>query len=98
MRQLENTIESGTALCRGRLLTAADLPLRPRPRAAAAVPESVPLQSLETLERTHILRTLEHVGWNRKRAAQILKISTTTLWRRLKEFGIDQHGAPLGRA
>jgi DNA-binding NtrC family response regulator len=47
------------------------------------------------MERRHILETLEKVGWNRRRAADILQISTTTLWRRLKEFGID--GDPRGQ-
>ncbi|RIL04904.1 MAG: hypothetical protein DCC71_12355 [Proteobacteria bacterium] len=95
VRQLENTIESGVALCQGSRLSVADLPARLRERPVHAVPDT--LQSLETLERTHILRTLERVGWNRKRAAEILEISTTTLWRRLKEFGIEAHGASVGR-
>src|SRR5690606_425889 len=96
-RQRENTIESGVALCRARVLSAADLPLRLRERRPAVEPPAQGLQSLATLERTHILRTLEVVGWNRKRAAEILEISTTTLWRRLKEFGIEPQGPPLGR-
>ena len=95
VRQLENTIESGVALCQSRWLTIADLPLRMRERPAQVTSEA--LQSLGTLERNHILRTLERVGWNRKRAAEILEISTTTLWRRLKEFEIDGHGASAGR-
>jgi DNA-binding NtrC family response regulator len=95
VRQLENTIESGVALCQDRWLGVEDLPARLRERSA--LPPSDSLQSLETLERTHILRTLERVGWNRKRAAEILEISTTTLWRRLKEFGIEGHGASAGR-
>lgn len=96
VRQLENTIESGVALCRSRVLSAADLPLRLRERRPAE-PPAPGLQSLATLERAHILRTLEVVGWNRKRAAEILEISTTTLWRRLREFGIEPQGPPLGR-
>ena len=58
------------------------------------------IQSLQALERAHILSTLDKVGWNRKRAAELLQISTTTLWRRLKEFGIETevavHGAKGG--
>jgi DNA-binding NtrC family response regulator len=96
VRQLENTIESGVALCRGRVLTAGDLPARLRERRAPE-PPARGLQSLANLERAHILHTLEIVGWNRKRAAEILEISTTTLWRRLKEFGIESQGPPTGR-
>ncbi len=98
VRQLENTIESGVALCQGNILRSDDFPIRLRERRAEIVESSDTLQSLETLERTHILRTLERVGGNRKRAAEILRISTTTLWRRLKEFGMEHTVLPAGRA
>jgi DNA-binding NtrC family response regulator len=49
----------------------------------------IELATLESLERRQILATLDRVGWNRRRAAGILQISTTTLWRRLKAFGVD---------
>jgi len=87
VRELENVVERGVALASGAQIQAGDLPLFERRRVrpvAASGPESLP-----TMERRHIIETLEHVGWNRKRAAEILQISTTTLWRRLKEFGID---------
>ncbi|HVP29096.1 MAG TPA: sigma-54 dependent transcriptional regulator [Myxococcota bacterium] len=100
VRELENTIERGVALCRSHSITVEDLPerLRQAPAASACAPApavaedaSAPagLQSLDVMERRHILETLRNVGWNRKRAAGILNISTTTLWRRLKEFGIE---------
>ena len=89
VRELENTVERGVALCRGVRLEPDDLPERVRrPRPPEAEPESV--GSLELLERRHILATLERVGWSRKRAAEVLQISTTTLWRRLKVFGIEE--------
>jgi DNA-binding NtrC family response regulator len=89
VRELENTVERGVALCRGSSLGSDDLPERVRrPRPPEAEPESV--ASLELLERRHILATLERVGWSRKRAAEVLQISTTTLWRRLKVFGIEE--------
>jgi DNA-binding NtrC family response regulator len=89
VRELENAIERAVALCPGERVRAEDLPLgggAALPREATTAPESLP-----SLERRHILETLERVGWNRKLAAELLQISTTTLWRRLKEFGIDTH-------
>ncbi len=94
VRELENTIERGVALCRGPRITLEDIPARLRSRPAEASPQAI--QSLQSLERAHILRTLDQVGWNRKRAAELLEISTTTLWRRLKEFGIDGDRAASG--
>ena len=45
------------------------------------------------VEREAIELMLQQTGWNRKRAAALLQISTTTLWRRLKEFGIETDGS-----
>ncbi len=91
IRQLENSIERGAALCRGDRIQVEDMPIRLR--EASLVREGETIQSLQVMERAHILSTLERVGWNRKQAAELLQISTTTLWRRLKEFGIEQHQA-----
>jgi DNA-binding NtrC family response regulator len=94
VRELENVIERGVALAKDDRICESDLPQferRRRPTLSRLGPESLP-----AIERRHIIETLEHVGWNRKRAAEILEISTTTLWRRLKDFGIEpQGGRPL---
>jgi transcriptional regulator of acetoin/glycerol metabolism len=42
------------------------------------------------VERVHILQTLERVGWNHSRAAEVLRIGRTTLWRKLKEYGLTR--------
>jgi DNA-binding NtrC family response regulator len=94
VRELENAIERGVALCLGDRITAADLPLRVRKGPDPVCEEGT--QSLQGLEKRHILETLEKVGWSRKRAAELLQISTTTLWRRLKEFGIQGNGSRTG--
>lgn len=96
VRELRNCIERATALCRDHRIGLEEVP-----RALLATPAAPivnDLTSLRSLERSHILNTLEQVGWNRKRAAEILEISTTTLWRRLKTFGIDgpEGSMPLG--
>jgi DNA-binding NtrC family response regulator len=90
VRELENLIERGVALCRGTRIGVEDLPRRLWDRPVRAAEPSI--ESLPRVERKHILETLDKVGWNRKRAAEILQISTTTLWRRLKEFGIEGDG------
>ena len=92
VRQLENSIERGSrALCQGGEIRTEDLPVRLKEESL--VREGETIHSLQVMERTHILNTLEQVSWNRKRAAALLQISTTTLWRRLKEFGIEMDGS-----
>lgn len=93
VRELRNCIERAIALCRDHRIGLEEIPRALL--ATPAAPIANDLTSLRTLERSHILSTLEHVGWNRKRAAEILEISTTTLWRRLKTFGLDGPEGPM---
>jgi DNA-binding NtrC family response regulator len=96
VRELENVIERGVALCRGKRIGIADLPLRIRERRSPEAEGDI--ESLPGMERKHILETLDRVGWSRKRAAEVLQISTTTLWRRLRQFGIETDGRSERRA
>ncbi len=95
VRELENCMERAVALCKAETVGTEVLPARVLKRPPQAL--SGELESLEVVERIHILNTLEKVGWNRKRAAEVLRISTTTLWRRLKDFGIDGPVGSRGR-
>ena len=45
-------------------------------------------RTLADVEKAHILSTLYEVGWNQARAAEALGIGRTTLWRKLREYGI----------
>src|SRR5262249_22203214 len=47
------------------------------------------LLSLAEVERRHILGVLKACGGNQKKASTILGISKSTLWRKLKEYGIE---------
>ena len=80
IRELRNYVERCIILSEGETLD--DVPL----------PETGNLQcdelsgqfiSLEELERTHIKRVLKSVNGNQNKAAKILGISRTTLWRKL---------------
>ncbi len=42
------------------------------------------LPSLDKVERDYIMQVLQATRWNRKRASEILGISTVTLWRRVQ--------------
>jgi DNA-binding NtrC family response regulator len=46
--------------------------------------------SLAQRERRAILETLQRTGWRLATAARDLGISRTTLWRRLKEYGVHR--------
>jgi transcriptional regulator with PAS, ATPase and Fis domain len=91
VRELENAIERAVILARGEAVTPEDLP----PHVAAGLnlgpSPALPKQtSLAEAERSHILTTLERYGRNHSAAAEALGIGRTTLWRKLKEYGIEQ--------
>ena len=91
VRELENAIERAAILSRSETVEPDDLPphvsaglqLGPSP----ALPRQV---TLAEAERAHILTTLERFGRNHSGAAEALGIGRTTLWRKLKEYGIDR--------
>lgn len=57
--------------------------------AAAAAPSPA---SLREVERQQILAALEQTGWHRAKTAEILGISPSTLYRRLRDYNLDRRG------
>jgi DNA-binding NtrC family response regulator len=47
-------------------------------------------ESLDDAERRHIAVTLRHTGGNRRRAAQLLGISRSTLLHKVRKYGLDE--------
>ncbi len=85
VRELQNVVEHAFVLCRGSIVTTDDLPEHLRP----AVPQSQPdISQLAELEARLIESTLRKHGWNRGLAAEELGIHKSTLWRKMKRFGI----------
>ncbi len=95
VRELENAIERAVVLTRSNVLACEDLPDAVRRCESDPALQRRPVirfevgQSLETLEREAISRTLEAVGGKREVAASILGIGLATLYRRLREMGDD---------
>ena len=90
VRELENTIERAVILATGNVLDVSDV-AGPRPGVAASglmtfVGDRVP--TLDELERTHILRVLELCEGQKTKAAAMLGINRTTLWKKLRQYGI----------
>ena len=47
-------------------------------------------ESLEEVEKRHILETLKHTDWNKSQAAAILGIERSTLDRKIKAYGLQK--------
>jgi DNA-binding NtrC family response regulator len=87
VRQLENIIAGAVLLEQGKTLTLASarnlLPYNGPERR-----KNVELLTLEDLEKRHIKRVLEVTGGNRPKAAKILGINVSTVYRKLEKYNI----------
>jgi DNA-binding NtrC family response regulator len=92
VRELENVLAHAAMMAQGEVIDVADLPEQLRRQAARPAGDSDVLVPLEEMERRHVLRVLEHVGGNKKRAAEILGVSRATLYR----FISDAADGPQG--
>ena len=81
VRELENAVERAMVVAQEPEIRETDFVFK-----AATVPNGAP-KSLDEVEKAHILRTLENVGWNQTRAAEILNIDRVTLHHKLKRYG-----------
>ncbi|MBS1793490.1 MAG: sigma-54-dependent Fis family transcriptional regulator [Acidobacteria bacterium] len=96
IRELENTIERAVALTGGAILTPDDLPERIRATggtSALLTKAKAGRLTLAELEREYILEILRETGGNKSRAAEMLGLDRTTLYRRLDEYARDENGA-----
>jgi DNA-binding NtrC family response regulator len=91
VRELENTIERAVILSNIDTLDVGDV--------ASFRPASLPsglttftgdhVPTLDELERTHILKVLELCEGQKTKAAAMLGINRTTLWKKLRQYGIE---------
>ncbi|MCZ6598576.1 MAG: sigma-54 dependent transcriptional regulator [Planctomycetota bacterium] len=98
VRELENAIERAVLLARGSALSAADVwPEAPEPEDggdwAARLPLGPLKKALEIPERALILRALEESGGSRKKTAELLVINRTTLFNKMRKYGLSSFPA-----
>jgi DNA-binding NtrC family response regulator len=89
VRELENVVERAVVLCRADHLTPDDLPEQIRTEPGAE-PSSLTFSvgtPLDEVERRLIRETLRHARGDKSVAAQLLGISTRTIYRKLGEEG-----------
>jgi DNA-binding NtrC family response regulator len=90
VRELENAIERAVALGSGPIVHVADLPSNLHYPSSERAPQKDELLPLEELERRAILRTLRETSGDKLAAARMLGIGKTTLYRKLKQYRVEQ--------
>jgi len=93
VRELENVVERASIIRESQLISIHDLP--------AAMQDGVSAENsaggmmvgghytLEELEKAHILALLENLGGARKQTSEILGINASTLYRKIKRYGVN---------
>jgi two-component system response regulator HydG len=102
VRELESAIERACTMCSGPVLRIGDLPTQLQQQAldtkndsttdhsdASGNEESPAVKTLADLEREAILGTIRKLNGDKVRAAKLLGIGKTTLYRKLKEYGVE---------
>jgi transcriptional regulator with PAS, ATPase and Fis domain len=91
VRELENALERAATLSKAREITAAALPSRVTERRAEPLVSERPAVNpvLDVIERAYILYVLQAEGGNKTRAAEVLGIDPSTLYRKLGRYEGD---------
>ena len=90
VRELENVMERAVIFCKEEFINTKDLPSTFRANSDIidfSVPGSLE-ESLRKFEKDLILKTLESNNYNKEKAADLLKVGLSTLYRKLKELDI----------
>ncbi len=82
VRELENAIERALVIRKEGPLQPEDFPFQREVKSEEGG------RSLEEVERRHIERIVQETNWNLSQAARILKIDRTTLYNKLRRYGL----------
>lgn len=87
IRELQRVLEYAFVFVKGPIITPAHLPeLDEEPVEGPAIAQA--LASPWEDERTSLIRALEQAGGRRQEAARLLGISRSSLWRKMKSYGL----------
>jgi DNA-binding NtrC family response regulator len=89
VRELRNVLEKAVLLGDGKVITLNHLPEEIRKNNSEILPAAMPRNSsLDEIEKYHIYRTLQEVGWNQTKAAERLNIHRNTLREKIRKFNL----------
>ncbi len=93
VRELRHVVERALVLAERDLIRPGDLPVELRQSAGLGAGAEPTTLTLAAVERLQIARVLELVGGHRARAAQLLGISERNLYRRIRDYELEQYTA-----
>jgi two-component system response regulator AtoC len=91
VRELRNVVERAVILASGSTVDEECLVISPAARADEGRRDrfAVRVGSIEEMERRLISKVLDETDWHKTRSAEILGINRTTLWQKIKRYGLE---------
>jgi two-component system response regulator AtoC len=90
VRELRNVVERAVILGSGESIEAQHLITASTPGRQGPPAEASPrLETIEGMEKRLIRKVLAETGWQKARSAEILGINRTTLWQKIKRYGLE---------
>lgn len=89
IRELKNVIERACILTNKELLETDGLPFEFRFELSSTSNQQTPF-SLQEVEKLHIQKVLDYTGSNKTKAAELMGIGLTTLYRKMEEYHIEK--------
>jgi len=89
IRELKNVIERAVILADENILDETLLPYEMQEPSPVKHGNSLSTFDLSAIEKLHIQRVLNHTHGNRAEAARLLNIGVATLYRKLKDYGLE---------
>jgi len=99
VRELENVVERAALLSKGKFIGANDLPDTVRKDQGRRLPQFKPMNLKEALagpEKEIIRQALQANHWSRQETAKALQINRTTLFKKMKRYGLYEEAERLG--
>ncbi len=87
VRELENIIQRSVALAESDVIRIEDLP-QDLQKLEFNTLEGEGLLALEEMEKHYIAKVLDKTGYNKSLSSKILNLPRTTLWRKMKKYGL----------
>ena len=91
VRELENIVERAVLLSDGDTITVDDFPKRAQDSTASTYPDNLK-EASRSFEKSHIVNILGQYDSDKTKAAEILGIGLSSLYRKIDDLGIDAEG------
>jgi PAS domain S-box-containing protein len=90
IRELENALQHAFVLCQGKTIEKKHLPAALVRKPVSAESAATPVTSPAQFDRQRIEAALVRNRYNRTRTARELGMHVTTLWRKMRKYGMEQ--------